>query len=146
MLGGWVNPHRERQTIPQGQTNIDTAQIFFHANGQRPKRAMIRRRSRRRQRRGEPHTEHGLGVLLTPSVRGAYLKSKRGRATNGLEGFLPSIFEHALSLGLGERLGTQAERRNRYLYFPDTPRGCFSFFLRSASSSVRGANLKGCCE
>jgi len=25
---------------------------------------MIRQRSRRRQRRGEPHTEHGLGVLL----------------------------------------------------------------------------------
>ena len=31
---------------------------------QRPKRAPIRRRSRRRQRRGEPQTEHGLGVLL----------------------------------------------------------------------------------
>ena len=29
---------------------------------QRPKRPPIRRRSRRRQRRGEPHTEHGLGV------------------------------------------------------------------------------------
>ena len=29
---------------------------------QRPKRALIRRRSRRRQRRGEPHTEHGFGV------------------------------------------------------------------------------------
>ena len=37
-------------------------QIFLHANGQRPKRAMIRQRSRRRQRRGETHTEHGLGV------------------------------------------------------------------------------------
>ena len=22
MLGGWVNPHREQQTIPQGQTSI----------------------------------------------------------------------------------------------------------------------------
>ena len=31
---------------------------------QRPKRAPIRRRSRRRQRRGAPHTEHGLGVFL----------------------------------------------------------------------------------
>jgi len=31
---------------------------------QRPKRAPIRRRSRRRQRRAEPHTKHGLGVLL----------------------------------------------------------------------------------
>jgi len=45
------------------RSNIDTAQIFLHANGQRPKRASIRQRSRRRQRRGEPHTEHGLGVL-----------------------------------------------------------------------------------
>ena len=44
------------------RSNIDTAQIFLHANGQRPKRAMIRQRSRRRQRRGEPHTEHSLGV------------------------------------------------------------------------------------
>ena len=32
---------------------------------QRPKRAPIRRRLRRRQRRGEPYTEHGLGVLKT---------------------------------------------------------------------------------
>jgi len=31
---------------------------------QRPKRAPIRRRSRRRQRCGEPHTGHGLGVIL----------------------------------------------------------------------------------
>ena len=31
---------------------------------QEPKRAPIRRRLRRRQRRGEPHTEHGLGILL----------------------------------------------------------------------------------
>jgi len=34
MLGGWVNPHREQQTIPQGQTS-KPAQIFPHANGQR---------------------------------------------------------------------------------------------------------------
>ena len=33
MLGGWVNPHREQQTIPQGQTS-KPAQIFPHANGQ----------------------------------------------------------------------------------------------------------------
>ena len=31
MLGGWVNPHREQQTIPQGQTS-KPAQIFPHAN------------------------------------------------------------------------------------------------------------------
>ena len=33
VLGVWVNPHRERQTIPQGQTS-KPAQIFPHANGQ----------------------------------------------------------------------------------------------------------------
>ena len=35
MLGGWVNPHREQQTIPQGQTSIPPK--FFStptANGQ----------------------------------------------------------------------------------------------------------------
>jgi len=59
MLGGWVNPHREQQTIPQGQTSTPNI-----SSRQRPTRAPIRRRLRRRQRRGEPHTEHGLGVLL----------------------------------------------------------------------------------
>jgi len=53
----------QRATNYTARSNIDTAQIFLHANGQRPKRAPIRQRSRRRQRRGEPHTEHGLGVL-----------------------------------------------------------------------------------
>jgi len=33
VLGVWVNPHRERQTIPQGPTS-KPAQIFPHANGQ----------------------------------------------------------------------------------------------------------------
>ena len=53
----------QRATSYTARSNIDTAQIFLHANGQRPKRASIRQRSRRGQRRGEPHTEHGLGVL-----------------------------------------------------------------------------------
>jgi len=48
----------QRATNYTARSNIDTAQIFLHANGQRPKRAPIRQRSRRRQRRGEPHTEH----------------------------------------------------------------------------------------
>jgi len=54
----------QRATHYTARSNIDTAQIFLYANGQRPNRAMIRQRSRRRQRRGEPHTEHGPGVLL----------------------------------------------------------------------------------
>jgi len=57
----------QRATNYKARSNIDTAQIFLHANGQRPKRATIRQRSRRRQRRGEPHTEHGLGVVLARS-------------------------------------------------------------------------------
>jgi len=57
----------QRATTYTARSNIVTAQIFLHANGQRPNRAMIRQRSRRRQRRGEPHTEHGLGVLLAPA-------------------------------------------------------------------------------
>jgi len=52
----------QRATNYTARSNIDTAQIFLHANGQRPKRASIRQRSRRRQRRGEPHTEHCLGI------------------------------------------------------------------------------------
>ena len=55
----------QRATNYTARSNIDSAQIVLHANGQRPKRAMIRQRSRRRQRRGEPHTEHGLGVRPT---------------------------------------------------------------------------------
>jgi len=54
----------QKATNYTARSNIVTAQIFLHANGQRPNRAMIRQRSRRRQRHGEPHTEHGLGVLL----------------------------------------------------------------------------------
>ena len=53
----------QRATNYTARSNIDTAQIFLYANGQRPKRASIRQRSRRRQRRGEPHTEHGLGGI-----------------------------------------------------------------------------------
>jgi len=35
MLGGWVNPHREQQTIPQGQTSIPpTSFSTSTANGQ----------------------------------------------------------------------------------------------------------------
>jgi len=54
----------QKATNYTARSNIDTARFFSHTNGQRPKRASIRQRSRRRQRRGEPHTEHGLGVLL----------------------------------------------------------------------------------
>jgi len=57
----------QRATNYTARSNIDTAQISLHANGQRPKRASIWQRSRRRQRRGEPHTEHGLGVLGLPN-------------------------------------------------------------------------------
>jgi len=55
----------QRATNYTARSNIDTAQIFLHTNGQRPKRAQIRQRSWRRQRRGEPHTEHtGIPCLF----------------------------------------------------------------------------------
>ena len=59
----------QRATNYTARSNIDTAQIFLHVNGQRPNRAMIRQRSRRRQRRGEPHTEHGLGENRSQRLR-----------------------------------------------------------------------------
>ena len=55
-----VGQPTQRATNSTTRSNIDTAQIFLHAIGQRPKRAMIRQRSRRRQRRGEPHTEQKI--------------------------------------------------------------------------------------
>ena len=53
-----------RKVKPRARPNVSSRQ--------RPKRAPIRRRSQRRQRGGEPQTEHGLGVLfavkgLTPT-------------------------------------------------------------------------------
>ena len=73
------------------------------------------------------------------SVRGAYLK--RGRY-EWQEGFLPFIQAGSISRGEARYPGREA---GQVPLFPNTPRGCFSFFLRSASG-VRGANLKGCCE
>ena len=45
----------QRATNYTARSNIVTAQIFLHANGQRPKRASNRQRSRRRQARGATH-------------------------------------------------------------------------------------------
>jgi len=50
--------------------------------------------------------------------------TSKGAATNGKKDFSLS-FKQALSLG--ERLGTQAERRDRYLYFRTRPGGVFPF-------------------
>ena len=67
----------QRATNYTARSNIDTAQSFLHAKGQRPKRAMIRQRSRRRQRRGEPLTEHGLGVAQNISHSHSGIDEKR---------------------------------------------------------------------
>ena len=48
----------QRATNDTARSNIEPAQIFLHANGQTPRSG-----GARRQRRGEPHTEHGLGFL-----------------------------------------------------------------------------------
>jgi len=45
----------QRATNYTARSNIVTAQMFLHANGQRPKRASNRQRSRRRQARGATH-------------------------------------------------------------------------------------------
>ena len=45
----------QRATNYTARSNIVTAQIFLHANGQRPKRASNRQRSRRRQAWGATH-------------------------------------------------------------------------------------------
>ena len=48
----------QRATNYTARSNIDPAQTFLHANGQSaPPRSVG-------ARRGEPHTEHGLGVFL----------------------------------------------------------------------------------
>jgi len=76
----------QRATNYTARSNIDTAQIFLDANGQRPKRAMIRQRLRRRQRRGGPHTEHGLGVLISHSHSGIDEKRPTERFVSLLAG------------------------------------------------------------
>ena len=45
----------QRATNYTARSNIVTAKIFLHANGQRPKHASNRQRSRRRQARGATH-------------------------------------------------------------------------------------------
>ena len=60
VLGEWVNPHRERQTIPQGQTSSPHKSVLTPTAKARHNGLT---RSPRRLRRRAPHTEHSLGVL-----------------------------------------------------------------------------------
>jgi len=88
----------QRATNYTARSNVDTAQIFLHANGQRPKRAPSRQRSRRRQRRGEPHTEHSLiKSSISPKrllyVAPLYVAHTQYRA---MYGFAPTPFVQAL--------------------------------------------------
>jgi len=41
MLGGWVNPHREHQTIPQGQTSSPPKSFFTPTAKARPDQAAL---------------------------------------------------------------------------------------------------------
>jgi len=41
MLGGWVNPHREQQTRPQGQTSIPPKYFFTPTAKARPDQAAL---------------------------------------------------------------------------------------------------------
>ena len=88
----------QRATNYTARSNIDTAHIFLHANGQRPKRAPIRQRSRRRQRRGEPHTEDGLGVLLKrPTVKfvGLHVEYAEQRIKYGILFIFRPFYEYS---------------------------------------------------
>jgi len=84
MLGGWVNPHREQQTIPQGQTSLPPKSFFTPtANGQSAPRTGS---ARGVGRRGEPHTEHGLGASSTVSTRSTHFtltQRHRWKETDG---------------------------------------------------------------
>jgi len=86
MLGGWVNPHREQQTIPQGQTSLPPKCFSTPtANGQSAPRTGSARGG---GRRGEPHTEHGLGVLLNTfhTRTAASMKRDRRKSLLGAQG------------------------------------------------------------
>ena len=41
MLGGWVNPHRGQQTIPQGQTSSPPKSFFTPTTKARPDQAAL---------------------------------------------------------------------------------------------------------
>jgi len=67
-----VGQPTQRAANYTARSNIEPAQKFSHANAQS---APTKRRSPRRLRRRPPHTEHGLGVLLTHSHSGLTLFS-----------------------------------------------------------------------
>ena len=77
MLAGWVNPHREQQTIPKGMS-LEIPLLYRKVKHRSPPKSFltptaksrpVRRRSRRLQGRQAPHTEHGLGVLLASETK-----------------------------------------------------------------------------
>jgi len=52
VLGGWVNPHREQQTIPQGQTSSPPKSFFTSTVNARPDQAALATSA---EARGETH-------------------------------------------------------------------------------------------
>ena len=82
-----MGQHTQRATNYTARSNIVTAQIFLHANGQRPKRASNRQRSRRRQARGATHR-----ARVNPSPSKFVLIA----TVSGKLGFRPARHEQAL--------------------------------------------------
>jgi len=65
MLGGWVNPHREQQTIPQGQTSIPPKSFSTPtANGQSAPRSGSARGVGRGAGSHTPSTQHTASESL----------------------------------------------------------------------------------
>jgi len=80
MLGGWVNPHREQQTIPQGQTSIPPKSFSTPtANGQ----SVPRSDSARGVGRGaESHTPSTASESGTPYDEKKQLASTEATPTS----------------------------------------------------------------
>jgi len=64
MLGGWVNPHRDQQTIPQNQTSSPPKSVFTPTSKARPDQAALatsaeaREATHRARPRSPPRTTH----------------------------------------------------------------------------------------
>jgi len=64
MLGGWVNPHREQQTIPHGQTSSPPKYFFTPAAKARPDQAALATSA---EARGATHRARPRSPRVNPS-------------------------------------------------------------------------------
>jgi len=69
MLGGWVNPHREQQTIPQGQPSSPPKSFFTPTAKARPDQAALAT-SAEGLTRAEAGSRVNPSLYATPTARG----------------------------------------------------------------------------